>query len=214
MCLFHTKLALMFWRKSMKLKDSETFKNLARAYAGECQARTRYEFVEYGFRYNGYEAIAQTIDKIAYQEFNHARMLYTFIQDAELKQVDNIEVCAGFPFKEKWELANNLKLLAEDENDEAEVYAEFIKVAKKEGFPEIAQLFKNIMDVEIRHRDVFLEIYTQFNEGTMYKKDKSVLWYCPSCGYVGKGKQAWDKCPLCEAEQGVCNLVMPEGFIV
>ena len=214
MCLFHTKLALMFWRKSMKLKDSETFKNLARAYAGECQARTRYEFVEYGFRYNGYEAIAQTIDKIAYQEFNHARMLYTFIQDAELKQVDNIEVCAGFPFKEKWELANNLKLLAEDENDEAEVYAEFIKVAKKEGFPEIAQLFKNIMDVEIRHRDVFLEIYTQFSEGTMYKKDKSVLWYCPSCGYVGKGKQAWDKCPLCEAEQGVCNLVMPEGFIV
>ena len=113
----------------MKLKDSETFKNLARAYAGECQARTRYEFVEYGFRYNGYEAIAQTIDKIAYQEFNHARMLYTFIQDAELKQVDNIEVCAGFPFKEKWELANNLKLLAEDENDEAEVYAEFIKVS-------------------------------------------------------------------------------------
>ena len=214
MGLFHTKLALMFWRKSMKLKDSETFKNLARAYAGECQARTRYEFVEYGFRYNGYEAIAQTIDKIAYQEFNHARMLYTFIQDAELKQVDNIEVCAGFPFKEKWELANNLKLLAEDENDEAEVYAEFIKVAKKEGFPEIAQLFKNIMDVEIRHRDVFLEIYTQFSEGTMYKKDKSVLWYCPSCGYVGKGKQAWDKCPLCEAEQGVCNLVMPEGFIV
>ena len=198
----------------MKLKDSETFKNLARAYAGECQARTRYEFVEYGFRYNGYEAIAQTIDKIAYQEFNHARMLYTFIQDAELKQVDNIEVCAGFPFKEKWELANNLKLLAEDENDEAEVYAEFIKVAKKEGFPEIAQLFKNIMDVEIRHRDVFLEIYTQFSEGTMYKKDKSVLWYCPSCGYVGKGKQAWDKCPFCEAEQGVCNLVMPEGFIV
>ena len=198
----------------MKLKDSETFKNLARAYAGECQARTRYEFVEYGFRYNGYEAIAQTIDKIAYQEFNHARMLYTFIQDAELKQVDNIEVCAGFPFKEKWELANNLKLLAEDENDEAEVYAEFIKVAKKEGFPEIAQLFKNIMDVEIRHRDVFLEIYNQFSEGTMYKKDKSVLWYCPSCGYVGKGKQAWDKCPLCEAEQGVCNLVMPEGFIV
>ena len=93
-------------------------------------------------------------------------------------------------------------------------YAEFIKVAKKEGFPEIAQLFKNIMDVEIRHRDVFLEIYTQFSEGTMYKKDKSVLWYCPSCGYVGKGKQAWDKCPLCEAEQGVCNLVMPEGFIV
>ena len=85
----------------MQLKDSQTFLNLARAYASECQARTRYEFVEYGFRYNGYEAIAQIIDKIAYQEFNHARMLYTFIQDAEMERVDNIDICAGFPFKEK-----------------------------------------------------------------------------------------------------------------
>ena len=104
----------------MKLKDSLTYENLARAYAAECQARTRYEFVEYGFRYNGYEAIAQIIDTIAYQEFNHARMLYTKIQEAEPKQIDNINISAGFPFKEKWELLDNLKLLAEDEELEAE----------------------------------------------------------------------------------------------
>ncbi len=198
----------------MKLKDSKTFLNLARAYAGECQARTRYEFVEYGFRYNGYEAIAQVIDKIVYQEFNHARMLYTFIQDAELKQVDNIDICAGYPFKEKWEMANNLKLLAEDEQIEADLYAEFIETAKEEGFMEIAELFKNIMDVEIRHKDVFLELYNQFSKGTMYKKKVETLWYCPACGYVGKGREAWEKCPLCEAEQGVCNLVFPDGYII
>lgn len=154
----------------MKLKDSQTFLNLARAYAGECQARTRYEFVEYGFRYNGYEAIATIIDKIVYQEFNHARMLYTFIQDAELKQVDNIEICAGYPFKEKWELENNLKLLAEDEEIEAEIYAEFIKVAEDEGFPEIATLFKNIMDVEIRHKQVFWNFTNNLKTATFTKR--------------------------------------------
>ena len=190
------------------------FTNLARAYAGECQARTRYEFVEYGFRYNGYEAIATIIDKIAYQEFNHARMLYTFIQDAELKQIDNIDVCAGFPFKEKWELANNLKLLAEDERDEANVYDGFITVAQEEGFTDIATLFKNIMDVEIRHAEVFEELYKQFSKGNMYKKKVSTVWYCPNCGYVGTGKEAWDKCPLCESEQGVCNIVLPDGIII
>lgn len=198
----------------MKLKDSQTLLNLARAYAGECQARTRYEFVEYGFRYNGYEAIATIIDKIVYQEFNHARMLYTFIQDAELKQVDNIEICAGYPFKEKWELENNLKLLAEDEEIEAEIYAEFIKVAEDEGFPEIATLFKNIMDVEIRHKQVFLELYKQFKNGDLYKKKTETMWYCPACGYVGTGKEAWEKCPLCEAEQGVCEVVLPPDILI
>ena len=154
----------------MKLKDSQTFLNLARAYAAECQARTRYEFVEYGFRYNGYEAIATTIDKIAYQEFNHARMLYTFIQDAEVDQVDNIDVCAGFPFKQKWELAENLRLLAEDEQDEADAYAKFIETAKAEGFEEIAELFKKIMNVEIMHAKVFTEIYNHFTSDTIYKR--------------------------------------------
>ena len=76
----------------MKLKSSETYLNLARAYAAECQARTRYEFVEYGLRYNGFEALAQIVDTIAYQEFNHARMLYTQIQNADQKQIDNIGI--------------------------------------------------------------------------------------------------------------------------
>ena len=154
----------------MKLKDSQTFINLARAYAGECQARTRYEFVEYGFRYNGYEAIAQIIDKIVYQEFNHARMLYTFIQDAEMKQVDNIDIEAGFPFKEKWEMAENLRLLAEDEELEAVAYANFIETAKEEGFKEIAKLFEQIMKVEINHQALFMELYNQFTQNKVYKK--------------------------------------------
>ena len=194
----------------MKLKDSKTYLNLARAFAAECQARTRYEFVEYGFRYNGYEAIATLIDKVAYQEFNHARMLYTFIQDAEQKQINNIDVCAGFPFKEKWDLETNLKLLAEDEDGEAKVYADFIVTAKAEGFTEIATLFDQIMKVEIKHRDIFNEIYKQFKANKLYSKSTSTTWVCPACGYVGTGKKAWDECPLCKAKQGVCDIKLPE----
>ncbi len=198
----------------MKLVESKTFKNLARAFAAECQARTRYEFVEYGFRYNGYKAIASLIDKIAYQEFNHARMLYTKIQEADPKEVENIEICSGFPFKEKWELEENLKLLAEDEADEAKAYTEFIAVAEEEGFDDIAKLFKQIKTVELRHKEIFMEIYNQFKKKKLYKKSEKTVWVCPDCGYVGEGKEAWDKCPLCEAEQGVCYLNLPDGYLV
>ena len=85
----------------MKLIDSKTFSNLARAYAGETQAMTRYKFVEYGARNEGYNALAEVIDKVVYNEFNHARVLYTFIQQASNKTIENIEICAGYPFKEK-----------------------------------------------------------------------------------------------------------------
>lgn len=198
----------------MKLAESKTFKNLARAFAAECQARTRYEFVEYGFRYNGYEAIATLIDKIAYQEFNHARMLYTKIQEADPNEVTNIEICSGFPFKEKWDMEENLKLLASDEADEAKAYTEFIEVAMEEGFEDIAKLFKEIKTVELRHKEIFMELYNQFKKKKIYKKTAKTKWVCPACGYVGEGKEAWEQCPLCEAKQGVCELAMPEGFIV
>ena len=194
----------------MKLKESQTYLNLAKAYAAECQARTRYEFVEYGFRYNGYEAIAQIVDTIAYQEFNHARMLYTQIQNADEKQIDNIDVEGGFPFKEKWEMADNLKLLAEDEADEAKAYEEFAKTAEEEGFTDIANLFKMIGEVEIKHQKLFQNLYEQFSKKTLYKKQNKEMWICPNCGYISYDKQAWETCPLCDAAQGVCQVIIPE----
>lgn len=194
----------------MKLKASETYLNLARAYAAECQARTRYEFVEYGLRYNGFEALAQIVDTIAYQEFNHARMLYTQIQSADQKQIDNIDISAGFPFKEKWDMEENLRLLAEDEALEAEAYEEFTAVAEEEGFTEIANLFRMIGEVEVRHKNLFINLYEQFKNKELYKKDIKKMWICPNCGYVSFEEEAWETCPLCEAKQGVCQVQIPE----
>lgn len=194
----------------MKLKDSQTYNNLARAFVAECSARTRYEFCEYGFRYNGYEAIATLIDKIAYQEFNHARMLYTKLQDSEDKQIDNIDISLGLPFREKWDLLKNLQALEQDELNEAEVYSTFEKVAKEEGFEDIAKLFGMIREVEIRHAKIFKEVYLQLKSKKLYKKDKETMWICPSCGYISYGKQAWETCPLCQAKQGYCEIVLSE----
>ena len=92
----------------MQLKESRTYQNLKKAYVAECSARTRYEFVEYGQRMAGYESLARITDRIAYQEFNHARMLYTKIEDANKEIIDNEEIKVSLPFRQKWDMLENL----------------------------------------------------------------------------------------------------------
>lgn len=187
----------------MKLKDSKTYLNLAKSYAGECQARTRYEFIVYGARMNGYKYLAELVEKVVYNEFNHARMFYTFIQQSEEKQVENIDIASGYPFKEKWDLQANLRIAAEDEMDEAtRIYPEYAKTAREEGFTEIAKLYEDIIQVETCHQKLFSQLYEQMKSGTMYKKKEKVKWKCADCGYEATAKEAWQECPLCKAKQG------------
>ena len=190
----------------MKLIDSQTYLNLAKAFAAETQARTRYEFMEYGMRYNGYKTMAEIVDSIAYQEFNHARMFYTYLQKASTKPIANIDINGGFPFKEKWDIQQNLKFAADDEHVEAyEIYIPAAEVARQEGFEDIANLFDLTSKVEMQHEAIFKELYTQMKNGTLYKKPKEVMWVCSGCGHMATGKEAWDTCPLCGAKQGtVC----------
>ncbi len=186
----------------MKLKDSKTYLNLASAYMGECAARTRYEFIEYGARNEGYKCLAELIDKIVYNEFNHARMFYTKLQDADEEMIKNIEICRGYPFKEKWNLLENLKLAAEDEKVEVKLYKEFSETAKEEGFLEIAKLFEEIAEIENCHNMRFTEIYNQLKNGTIYKREKPIKWKCSGCGYEPVSTSAPKTCPVCQAKQG------------
>ncbi|MDR3217263.1 MAG: rubrerythrin family protein [Clostridiaceae bacterium] len=188
----------------MKLLNSKTYLNLAKAYAGETQARTRYEFIEYGARMQGLKALADLIQKVTMNEFNHARMLYSFIQTADTGIIANIDIASGYPFKEKWNLLDNLKLAAEDETEEEKrIYPEYGKIAKQEGFDDIEGLFDNLVQVESCHRKLFTQLYEQMRDGTMYKKPKSVKWKCGDCGFEHEGKEAFAECPLCHAKQGV-----------
>lgn len=190
----------------MKLLQSKTYKNLARAFAGETQARTRYEFVEYGLRNQGYKTMAEIVDKIAYNEFNHARMFYTKLQDASDKPIANIQISTGFPFKEKWDICDNLAFAAEDEKTEVALYNQMAQTAQEEGFADIAQLFMLTAQVEQQHQAVFEELHQQFVQGTLYAKSTPVVWKCSGCGYTHKGKKAWEVCPLCQAKQGAVLL--------
>ena len=190
----------------MKLIDSETYKNLARAYAGECMARTRYEFIKYGACQENYKAISELIGDIIYQEFNHARMLYTFIQTATDGTIDNIEFSGGFPFREKWNLLDNLSFAAKDEENEAVLYEEFAKTADKEGFHDVAGLFRNMIIAENAHKGIFKQLYEQMKSNTLYKKSNDVVWKCADCGYEESGKTAFTDCPLCHAKQGAVEV--------
>lgn len=195
----------------MKLIDSKTYQNLARAYAGETQAYTRYKFIEYGARNEGYNTLAEIVDSVVYNEFNHARVLYTFIQQASKQTIENIDICAGYPFKEKWNLLDNLKFAAEDEGIEVKLYRDFEKTARDEGFEEIANAFKMLSDVENCHKLLFEDLHTQMKEGTLYKKDKATKWKCSACGFESSSKEAWDICPLCKAKQGFVMLKLNDG---
>lgn len=191
----------------MELIESKTFKNLAKSYAGECQDHVRYKFIEYGARMNGYKALAELIDKVVFHEFNHARMFYTFIQKASDEYIKNIDIASGYPYKEKWDLMENLRLAAEDEEVEASrVYPEYMQTAREEGFEDIAKLYEDIIQVETCHMKLFSQLYEQMKNKTLYKKPEKVKWKCGDCGYEAYGKTPWDKCPLCEAEVGAVLL--------
>ena len=192
----------------MKLIESKTYYNLARSYSSECQAMVRYKFIEYGARMQKYNTLAEIIDKIVYNEFNHARIIYTKIQDADEKQIDNIDICAGNPFREKWDLTENLRLAALDEEKEVKVYKSFAKTAREEGFTDLEYLFNELAKIEDKHRKTFNELHAQMKDGTLYKKDKPVKWKCIACGYEATGTEAFDKCPVCNAEQGQVGLVI------
>lgn len=196
----------------MQLKDSETFKNLARAFAGECMAKTRYEYMAYGADQQGYKQLAKMLKQVAYQEFNHSRMFYSFIQTADKKAIESIEIQAGYPFKEKWDLLENLSFAAQDEASEAEsIYPAFEKTAREEGFDDIAGLFKNVTQVENCHRMLFEDLHNQLSTGTLYCRPQPVKWKCADCGYEATSKEAFKVCPLCQAKQGAVMLKLNDN---
>ena len=197
----------------MQLKDSETFKNLARAFAGECMAKARYEYMAYGAKQEGYTELAKMIKQVSTQEFHHSRMFYSFIQTADKNAaIDSVEICAEYPFKEKWNLVDNLKFAADDENEEAtRIYPAFAETARKEGFKDIAGLFDNVVQVETCHNKLFTDLYNQLSQGKLYCRPKAVKWKCAGCGYEATSKEAWKVCPLCQAKQGAVMLKLNDN---
>ena len=190
----------------MDFLQSETMKNLARAYAGECQAGARYQFLAQAAMDEGYKHL-QTLIKIqAKEEMAHAKVFWDLIMQKSGGKNDNIEICGGYPFK-TGTLEEQVKIARDVEKSEnTSVYPAFAKIAEDEGFMDVAEKFKQIAVVENCHYMLLDQIYNMLLTKTMYKQDKEYKWKCSQCGHESSSKTAWKECPLCGKPQGYVQI--------
>jgi len=176
----------------MELKGSQTEKNLLIAFAGESQARNRYTYFASQAKKDGYEQIRAIFEETANQEKEHAKREFKFLDGGE------VEITASFPAGVIGTTIENLKAAAAGENYETtHMYPEFAKVAEDEGFSEIAKVFTSIAVAEERHRDRYLALVRNIEQGKVFKRKKPVRWVCRNCGYVHEGTEALEICPAC-----------------
>ena len=196
----------------MELKNSLTLQNLVNAYAGETQAHVRYKFLAYGAKEKKLFELEKQIKTLARNEFNHARMFYSAIQSADSATFANLNVCSGYPFKEKWDFLKNFEFAAQNENDEFSfIYPGFAQTAHDEGLDNIAGLFELVAKVEECHMKQLNELHHQLQTDTLYSRGMPVKWKCSECGHEETLSAAWDVCPLCKSPQGFVALKLPNA---
>ncbi|MBQ7912687.1 MAG: rubrerythrin family protein [Clostridia bacterium] len=192
----------------MQFENTETFKNLARAFAGECQAGMRYQMVAKLAMKEKLKTLTDAVRTIAKNETVHATQFFNKIIE-KTGSKENIVLDAGYPFH-IGTLEESLKFSANDEKNETEdIYPAFSLTAKQEGFEDVAALFKMVAEVESQHKIVFQYLHDAVRNGTLYKSEKPVLWICSECGHMHVATEAWKVCPLCKAEQGYVDLHLP-----
>lgn len=174
------------------IKGTETEKNLLKAFAGESQARNRYELFVKQAKKEGYQQIADIFQETAMHERSHARRFFSFLEGGPT------EITATYPAGIVGTTAENLKAAAEGENEEwSELYPMFAEIAKEEGFKEVAVAFKMIAKAEAFHEERYLKLLQSISEDTVFIKDGKVWWKCINCGYVYESAKALENCPAC-----------------
>ena len=174
------------------LKGTQTELNLLKSFAGESQARNRYEFFASVARKEGYEQIANIFMETSLQEKEHAKRFFQFLEGGVT------EITAGYPSGVIGTTKENLKAAAEGENEETtDVYPHFAEVAKEEGFTEISTVFKLIGKVEAEHKRRYMKLLSNISEDMVFMKKGKVWWKCLNCGYVYESEKALENCPVC-----------------
>ena len=163
-----------------ELKGTKTEANLQTAFAGESQARNKYTYYASKAKKDGYVQIGKLFEETANNEKEHAKMWFKLLH-------------GGIPSTEE-----NLKDAAEGENYEwTEMYAEFAKVAREEGFDHIATLFDGVAAIEKEHEERYRKLLGNIEEGIVFSRDGDMVWICRNCGHVHVGKAAPEVCPVC-----------------
>lgn len=178
------------------IKGTKTEKNLLKAFAGESQARSRYTYFASVAKKEGYEQIASIFEETALNEQEHAKRFFKFLEGGA------VEITAMYPAGIISTTVENLKAAAAGENEEwTELYPEFAKVAKEEGFPLVATAFEMIAKVEKAHENRYSLLAKNIEKGEVFKKNQKQNWKCRNCGFIHEANEAPAKCPACLHEQ-------------
>ena len=165
----------------MELKGSKTEQNLMTAFAGESQARNKYTYFASKAKKEGYEQIAAIFQETADNEKEHAKMWFKLLNGGDI----------GIT-------AENLKAAADGENYEwTDMYAEFAKTAKEEGFTRIAYLFEEVAKIEKEHEERYLKLLENVKDGKVFEAGEVKIWKCRNCGHIVVGTSAPEVCPVC-----------------
>ena len=178
------------------IKGTRTEKNLLTSFAGESQARMRYNYFASKAKKEGFEKVAVIFEETANQEKEHAKRMFKFLEGG------NTEITATYPAGMISDTLENLKAAAAGEHEEwTEAYPEFARIADEEGFADIAEMYRRIAIAEKHHEERYNAFIKDLENSGMFAKDREVTWRCLNCGYIHTGKEAPEKCPACEHPQ-------------
>ena len=180
----------------VRLKGSETEKNLLKAFAGESQARNKYTYFASTAKKEGYEQISAIFQETADNEKEHAKVFFKYLEGGK------VEINAVYPAGKIGKTEENLLAAAEGEKEEwGKIYPDFENVAMEEEFRDIAKSFKEIAEVEEQHEKRYRKLLENVKNRNVFKKNSVVKWKCRNCGYVHEDKEAPKECPACKHPQ-------------
>ncbi|MBN2080598.1 rubrerythrin family protein [bacterium] len=186
----------------MKVKGSQTEKNLLASFAGESQARNRYNIAAGVARKEGYVQISDIFSETADQEREHAKRFFSFLEGGD------VEIAAAFPAGVVGSTFEHLEHAADGEKHEwTELYPGFAAVAREEGFEAIAKLWDAVCIAEKQHEKRYRDLANNIAQQIVFKRASEVTWRCRNCGYLHVGLEAPKTCPACAHPQAHFELL-------
>jgi rubrerythrin len=184
------------------LKGTKTEQNLLKAFAGESQARMRYDYFAKQAKKEGLEQISAIFAETALNEKEHAKRFFKFLEGRM------VEITATYPAGKIGTTLENLKASADGENEEwTELYPVFADIAEEAGFKDVANVFRQIAKVEKAHEERYRTLYNNLEDGRVFKRDGKIIWKCRNCGYLHEGKGAPKVCPACDHPQSYFEIM-------
>ena len=175
------------------IKGTKTEQNLLKSFAGESQARARYQMFAEQAEKEGFRQIAAIFMETADNERIHGSRFFSFLEGGEL------EITAAYPAGKVGTTLENLKASAMGENEEWSIlYPEFARIAREEGFPKVAATFEFVAKAEVEHENRFNKLAENVEKDRVFKRDEVARWKCSMCGYVHEGTEAPAICPTCQ----------------